>query len=610
MKKRILSFLIAAVILLSALMTGCSNETSVEEAESDINEEASSSTKTVSMYVVTENEVPEKDQKLVNAAFNVITKAKFKTQVVLHFLTYENYYSTVEGLIDANLKYEELRDEHDDALRAAKKAAKASKIATDTEWFDNFYAEHPEYADFRETVALTGDDTTAEETVLVTIEGIEGVTLSEIKYPEEKANQLDIIWIDSYDRYNKYVENGWLSRLDDELTSSSKKLKEYIQPSLFSWAKWAGSGTYGIPNNHAVGSYTYLLLNKELIDKYHYDVSALNSLAKCEDFLADVAKYEPDVQPIVGELPVTGAFYWTYDSEGRKVIADEFSLLGNTFSTEKTLDPTSTTNSFIGAKNVFTLTEYTNQLRAIQKYKDAGYVSETAEEGKKCALKVVKGGAELQAEYGEEYYMVTLETPRIEEDDVFGSMFAVSAYTKSLSRSMEVITYINTNVDLRNVLQYGVKGTHYNLNADGTVTRINNNYMMDIRKTGNAFVAYPEEGMDPDIWSYGKIQNSNLKGGLINCFRVTESNLVPPEGSETEALNVADLETLRAESAEIYKKLQAVNSSEELEAFIAEYSTYLSSIIKNNSNMSKTSGIYGVYAAWMTEKGLYIPEEG
>ena len=610
MKKRILSFLIVALILFSSLMTACSNNSSTEEDEKNINKEASASTKTVSMYVVTENEVPEKDQRLVNAAFNVITKAKFKTQVVLHFLTYENYYSTIEGIIDANLKYEELRDEHESVLKAAKKAAKASKVATDTEWFDNFYREHPQYADFRETVELTGEDTTAEETVLVTIEGIEGVTLSEIKYPEEKPNQLDIIWIDSYDRYIQYVENDWLYRLDDELTSSSKKLKEYIQPSLLAWAKWAGSGTYGIPNNHSIGSYTYLLLNKELVDKYHYDVNDMNSLMKCENYLADVAKYETDVQPIVGDLPLTGAFYWTYDSEAKKIIPTEFSLLGNTFSTDKTLDPSSTTNSYIGARNVFTLAEYTNQLRAIQKYKDAGYVSEKSEDGKKCALKVVRGGAELKAEFGEDYYMVTLETPRIEEDDVFGSMFAVSAYTKSVSRSMEVITYLNTNSDLRNVLQYGVKGTHYNLNADGTVTRINNNYMMDIRKTGNAFVAYPEEGMTPDIWSYGKIQNSGLKGGLINCFRVTESNLVPPEGSENEPLNVADLETLRTESAEIYKKLQSVSSSEELEAFITEYSTYLSNIIKNNSNMSRTSGIYGVYAGWMVDKGLYVPEEG
>ncbi len=608
MNKRILSFLLAAVIIVSVLLTGCSSDKTSEEAEQNVNKEASSSTKTISMYVVTENEVSEKDQRLVSAAFNTITKAKFKTQVVIHFLTYENYYPTIEGLIEANLRYQELRDEHASVLKDAQKRAKASGITTDLEWFDKFYAEHPQYADFRETEELTGEDTTAEETVLVTIEGIEGVTLSEIKYPDERANQLDILWIDSYDTYMKYIDNEWLSRLDDELTSSSKKIKEYIQPSLLAWAKWAGSGTYGIPNNHAIGSYTYLLLNRELIDKYHYDVNDMNSLAKCENYLNDIAKYENDVQLIVGDLPVTGTFYWTYDAEGRKILHDEFSLIGNTFSLDKTLDPTSSTNSYIGAKNIFTVLEYTNQLKAIQKYKDAGYISETAADGKKIALQVVKGGAELQAKYRDEYYMVALETPRIEEEDVFGSMFAVSYFTRSLSRSMEVITYLNTNSDLRNVLQYGVKGVHYDLNPDGTLYRLNNDYMMDIRKTGNAFVAYPEEGSDPDVWTYGKVQNSSLRGGLINCFRVTDDDLNPSD-QEKDALNVNDLVTLRNESAEIYRKLQAVNSYEELEAFIAEYSTYLSTIVKNNTNMNKTSGIYGVYSSWLTDKGLYVAEE-
>jgi hypothetical protein len=334
----------------------------------------------------------------------------------------------------------------------------------------------------------------------------------------------------------------------------------------------------------------------------------MNSLAKCENYLNDIAKYENDVQLIVGDLPVTGTFYWTYDAEGRKILHDEFSLIGNTFSLDKTLDPTSSTNSYIGAKNIFTVLEYTNQLKAIQKYKDAGYISETAADGKKIALQVVKGGAELQAKYRDEYYMVALETPRIEEEDVFGSMFAVSYFTRSLSRSMEVITYLNTNSDLRNVLQYGVKGVHYDLNPDGTLYRLNNDYMMDIRKTGNAFVAYPEEGSDPDVWTYGKVQNSSLRGGLINCFRVTDDDLNPSD-QEKDALNVNDLVTLRNESAEIYRKLQAVNSYEELEAFIAEYSTYLSTIVKNNTNMNKTSGIYGVYSSWLTDKGLYVAEE-
>ena len=608
MKKKILSLFLALVMMLSVALVGCSDDS--DTGETSVSEAASESTITLSMYVVTENEVAQYDQDLVTRAFNAITKSKFKTQVVLHFLTYDNYYSTIQSIVDGNAAYEALKDEHDAELKAAKKNAKALGIATDSQWFDDFYEQNPQYADFRETEELTGDDTTAEETVQVTIEGVEGYTITEVKYPEEKAYQLDIVWIDSYDRYMEFIENEWLERLDDELGSASKKLKEYINPTLLSWAKWAGSGTYAIPNNSVLGEYTYLLLNKELMDKYNYDASSLTTLAKCADFLADVAKYESSVQPVYGELPVTNAFYWSYDEDGRKIISDKFNLLGNVVSNDKSLDPSSTTNSFIGAKNIFTLGDYTTQLRAIQSYKDAGYVSETIKDGQTYALRVVKGNADLAAEYGDEYYMNVLECPRIDEDAVFSSMFGVTTFTRSLTRSMEIITYLNTNSELRNVLQYGVENVHYTVNSDGTITRLNNNYMMNIRNTGNVFVAYPEEGMSADAWTYGKQQNLDAKSDVINCFRVSEEQLVQQEGSEDEPLNLTEINTLKTVSEEIEKEYAAIKNSEELEAFISKYSNSNATVIKNQSTMSKTSGIYGLYYNWMLDKNLYIIEEG
>jgi hypothetical protein len=90
-------------------------------------------------------------------------------------------------------------------------------------------------------------------------------------------------------------------------------------------------------------------------------------------------------------------------------------------------------------------------------------------------------------------------------------MFGVCAYTRSESRSMEIVTYMNTNAEFRNILQYGVEGTHYELidNGNGTTTvkPLVNDYKMDIYATGNVFLAHPEPQMSPDIWENGKIQN-------------------------------------------------------------------------------------------------------
>lgn len=617
MKKRIISLLLCAVILMGTLLTGCSNKSSSEDQEDDIKKQAAKSTFTLSMFVVSEKEVSPEDQKLVQDAFNKITKSKFKTQVILTFATYDKYYETVEGVIEANYRKEILGKEAEAALKKAKKDAKADGVATDEEWFDKFYEEHPEYAEFRQTEAVSDEETTAEETVLVTVEGVEDSYITEVKYPDLRENQIDIIWIDSYDRYADYVEKEWLVKLDDELGAASKKLKEYINSDLMAWAKWPQSGTYAIPNNKTIGEYTYLLLNKKYMDKYNYDAAKLTSLASCNEYLADIAKYETDVIPVLGELPITQMLYWTYNPERRRVETDSFSLLGNNYVANRSLDPSVSTNPPFIVKNVFGSTEFKNQLMAIQNYKSAGYVSEDLATTKDYALRVVKGGAELVEEFGNDYYMNILEYPHITEEDVFSSMFGVSSYTRSDSRSMEIITYLNTNADLRNVLQYGVEGVHYKVNADKTITRLTDTYMMDLAKTGNAFVAYPEEGMRADAWKWGKLQNADAKCSMLISFRVSKEDLKEfvEEGAEIPAdkkfMDVAQLETIKTLSAQCYEELQAVKTVKDMEALIEKYSTLgdKTAEIKAQTNNSTKASLYGVYYAWMNDTQLFVPED-
>ena len=113
-----------------------------------------------------------------------------------------------------------------------------------------------------------------------------------------------------------------------------------LSPSLLAWAKFAGGGTYAIPNNNVVGEYTYLLLNKKYIDKYNYDPSQFINLTSADTakYLADIAKYET-VPPIIGELPIINTLYWNINFETRGVDYDEFSILGEYYIPTRTMDP-------------------------------------------------------------------------------------------------------------------------------------------------------------------------------------------------------------------------------------------------------------------------------
>lgn len=632
MNKRIVSLLLCFVMLMGIMLTGCSGNGDNKDGElgGGVTKVASKSTTTLSMYVVSEKEVSAEDKKLVQDAFNKITKSRFKTQVILNFCTYDKYYETIEDVINANERKVVLAAEAEKALKKAKQLAKADGITIDETWIDQFYADHPEYAEFRETEAATGDETTTEETVYVTIEGAEEYTISEIKYPDLMKNQIDIIWIDSYDKYQEYIDKEWLSRLDDELGNASKKLKSYINNDILAWAKWAGDGTYAIPNNITLGEYTYLLLNKELMDKYDYSAEKLTSLDKCASFLADVAKYEKDVLPIVGELPITQTMYWGYDSENKCINTKDFSILGNVYPIARTFNPTENTNQPFAARNIFNTADYVKQITAIQSFKDANYITEDTNTDKAYALRVVKGGAELEKKYSDKYYINVLDYPRITEEDIFGNMFGVTTYTRSLSRSMEIITYLNTNSDLRNVLQYGVENVHYTVKEtdEGKVAvRINDNYLMNLESTGNVFMAYPEDGMGGDIWQYGKAQNKDAKTGFTLTFRTTnenfgldeEGNPLPveepkevKEGEEGEKekieyLSEDDLKLIKTLSLEYEEKLKNVKNLEELEAVIAEGAALSDKypVVKTQTSMQTGKSLNKVYYNWMIDRGLY-----
>ena len=621
MNKRTISLILAFVMLASMLFTGCSSLGGGDETNLDdtMVEEASNSAMTLSMYVVSAEPVDEKTALKVEDAFNKITKPNFKTQVKLHFATYDKYYEEIERVVEENLAFAVLEEEHTKALKQAKKNARAEGVATDDAWFDAFYAANPSYEQFRETEELTGEDTTAEQTEMVTIEGIDNsYTLSQVKYPDEKPAQIDILWIDSYERYVEYIEREMIQRLDSELSGSSKKLNEYINNELLTWAKWATQGTYGIPNNVIIGEYTYLLVNKELAKKYSYNPEELNSLAKCADFLADVQKYEPGVAPILGDIYPVNTYYWNIDTTTGKIDSTKFNILAST-TTNRTMNFKGESVG-LNCNNIFKTTEYTDQLKTIQKYKDAKYIVAEGTNVDNYAIRVIKGNASLEKIYGEEYQLNVLEYPRVGYEEVYSNMFAVSEYSRSLSRSMQIITYLNTNSDLRNVLQYGVLGEHYKIDDEtGALVRLNRDYIMNLESTGNVFMAYPEEGMDTDIWEWGKKQNLDVLPYLTISFDFTDRITLPDGADESYTLlNINNINQINTLSADIQNQIDNCESLAKLEELITQWSTIENTYRVINTEKSPAEpkegstdapGFFYYYSQWLQDTGLYVPKE-
>ncbi len=544
MKKRLLCLALCALMLIGTFVfSGCSSST--DDNPGTVQEEASRATTTLNMMVMTEEGTDPAQADAVEAAINKITMSKFKTKVNISFYTEAEYYAALEKSFADKEAEVELADE---AAKALKKYVREHKAEYGSDGArKKFYEEYPQYLKYAETTTDPTAETTAEETILN-----EDTGLLELKYPEADPNVIDIFYIGGYERYKEYIDKEWIMRIDDELTSGSKKLKDYVSDVFMESIRIDGA-TYAVPNNRTIGEYTYMLVNKELLAKYYYDISSITNLVDCEEFLSDIVRFEPDVVPIDGAPELYNVFYWDIDPETLAVDSNKFSIIGTTYSTNATLGTQLQFTSLFASKKAFR-----EQLLSNKLYEELGYFKSNVADDAKCAIKIVKGGAELEKVYGETYEMVVLQSPHADTATLFESMFAVGGYSDETSRAMEVITYFNTNSELRNLLQYGIENVNYTLDANGQVVYTDSNkYWMDINKTGNTFIAHTLAGTDPEVWEYGMKQNRDATVDMILGFDLTESKV------DTDIIK-----SIQALSVQIEKRINECKTYEELRVLV------------------------------------------
>ena len=585
MKKKFLCLLLGALMLVS-LLTSCSSA-----ADSNELVEQTRLTQTLVMFLMCEEEVPEQTEYDIEDAINKITKAKFKTQLDLRFYTEENYYSELEKVIKAKEKEIKDKEKEEKQKRKWEKEMRESYKQMGLTWV-------------AETTRAPETVQTEEETIVDPVYGI-----ISYKYPEPEANQVDIFYLGGYDTYTKFVNEEWLARLNDEVNTSSKKLKEHMPEIYFN--NMQDGGIFGIPTNSLVDEYTWMLLNKELMEDYFFTADSISSLTD-EDlysFLSNVYKYERDennelkVLPVKGEIEPVNMYYWSYFDEETNMFTNRKSILGAAFNFNAGLGADITANS------IFAIPSYVEQITAIKKFEFEGFHGTAADQNKTFAMSVMKGGYEIYQEYSDEYYVKMIEAPRADYDDVFSNMFCVNALEDNVARSMEIVTYIYTNETARNIIQYGVEGENYYIDDKDVLHRYNKSYMMDVNKTGNVFMAHPEEGLPGDYWNNGIIQNNDA---LIVPHFGFQIDLEEMDNLDTEKWKKAD-----ALTDSYMKRLDECKNMEELEAFLTAAKAELAkneyvrftrlttdpTTDQDDTNDNDKMSIMGYYFKWRVDQG-------
>ncbi len=472
MKKGILCILLSLLLVLP-LFTACTQEVDLTGTEVSI----------YTLYTIVDEATTPEAIRQVELSLNRILFYRLGVILDLQMVTADKY----EEFLDAKL-------EEIEQYQLEKKNNKNNK---------NSSAASSEGENVTSEEVMTGDK------VLEMLENGEDIVL--------KNPRLDIFLVQGYDKYYELATDGKLAQLDEKLNNEGKALTSSIHSTLFNAAK-VGGKTYGIPVNNAIGEYTYLVFDEELLDKYSIDPNTIKSLEDLQDYLETIKQNEPDVVPLMNAVEPTELNF----------------LLNAGF-------PAVVNNKVVS--EAYTNKNVLEYFSTVARYEALGYINNDAnQEDTRYAVRIESGSTDdiekRLADTGYDYEYGLYSAPVATNETTIDNIFCISQYVVSneLTDVIDIITNINTDAQLMNLLTYGVENEHYVINDYGQVERLEtpNPYIVNPNHIGNCFITYTLDGENPEKWNEQIKQNQEATASPSLGFTMTPYVFTYTEESQAE----------------------------------------------------------------------------
>ena len=344
------------------------------------------------------------------------------------------------------------------------------------------------------------------------------------------SSEYDILFTSSWnaDEYAPYAKKGAFVRLDDPeddlLAEYGADLKAALPELLFEGAATEGpdgeKGIYAVPGFKDFATMNTWDVNVTLLEKYGYTLDDVKNAGfyGWGDIFAKVKAGE--------EAERNGEVFYPFIFEGAVVerfvngtpivTGDANGLLSYYMNTEDVSAPGAYGNVIF---NKFATPEFEKFARQMREYYQAGYIdpaiaigetaTDTWRNAQNAANYLISSEVSL---YGYEYttseqrgiqvaYVMTTDAPFIDNTSVQGAMMAVSANSEHPVEAFRFLNLLNTDPYVMTLMNYGVEGIHYNLNADGEVefTEARASFSPWRNGVGNVTLLPPEKGQGADF---------------------------------------------------------------------------------------------------------------
>lgn len=315
----------------------------------------------------------------------------------------------------------------------------------------------------------------------------------------------DMLFTASWNGFGSNVARGAFLPLDDLIEQYGQGLKKELPEALLEGAKVNGQ-IYAIPTNKEIAAQFGLIFDKELLEKYNFELGSIQKIEDIEPWLAIIKENEPNIIP----------FYSNGTRSPYAATLDYESVGDNDV-------PGAYVNGQV--VNQYILQESIGMYDLAYKWMQAGYINQDAiqhptYENYFCTSEQLKPGkdAELSQSKSRELVQLEMTAPQIRTGNIQGSMLAISRTSKNPERAMMLLDLMNTDAYLNNLMNWGIEGVHYTKVADNIISRTEqtDNYSLGANwMFQNQFLNYLWDNEDPNKWDAFRTFNEEAEASPL-----------------------------------------------------------------------------------------------
>lgn len=369
------------------------------------------------------------------------------------------------------------------------------------------------------------------------------------------------------------ARKGAFLELTPYLDNQGKDMKAAIDERFWDGAKIDGK-TYAVPNQKEISTSPMWVFTKEYIDKYNIPYTELKTLEDLEPWLKVIKENEPGVVPL----------YITKGFSAPKYFDELIEAIGVEYDDES-----------LTIKNLFETDKMKSTLETLSKYYKLGYINgdaATAQDDKSVKRAITKGDGQPYADvlWSKDLKYEVVASPMMDtyitNASTTGSMIGVSKNSKNPEKAVEFLNLLNTDKELRNLINYGIKDTHYKPVQEGQIELLPRaeDYKVGYYTLGNLFITDVLHNEPLTKWDEFKEFNDAAKESPVLGFKFDTSkvsNQIAAVNNVVEEFK-ATLYSGSVDNKEYTEKFNAKLKEQGIDKIIAEMQTQLDAWAKDN----------------------------